>query len=79
VFRTKLNPNGLVNKLKSRLVVKEYVQVFGVDYSDTFALVARLNTIRLLLALTTQKNWKVCFSWMSNQCSSMDFTRGNFC
>lgn len=39
------------------LVVKGYVQIFGVDYSKTFALVARLNTIRTFLV--AQMNWKV--------------------
>ena len=41
------------------LVVKGYAQVFGVDYFDTFAPVARLDTIRMLLAITTQKQWKI--------------------
>lgn len=40
-------------------MVKGYAQVFGVDYSDTFAPVARLDTIRLLLATAAQKGWKV--------------------
>ena len=59
VFRRKLNPDGSVNKYKARLVVKGYAQVWGVDFSETFAPVARLDTIRLLLALATQKGWKV--------------------
>jgi hypothetical protein len=33
--------------------------VFGVDFSETFASVARFDTIRLLLALSAQKDWKV--------------------
>ena len=57
VYRTKLNADGSVNKHKARLVVKGYAQMFGVDFSETFSLVARLDTIRLLLALATQKDW----------------------
>ncbi|WVZ11324.1 hypothetical protein V8G54_015854 [Vigna mungo] len=59
VFRTKLNPDGSINKHKARLVVKGYAQIFGVDFSDTFAPVARLDTIRLMLAIVVQKGWKV--------------------
>ncbi|PKI36228.1 hypothetical protein CRG98_043380, partial [Punica granatum] len=59
VYRTKLNPDGSVNKLKARLVVKGYAQVWGIDYSETFAPVARLDTIRLLLAIAAQKSWKI--------------------
>ena len=59
VFRTKLNFDGSVNKHKASLVVKGYAQVWGVDFSETFAPVARLDTIRLVLALPAQKGWKV--------------------
>jgi hypothetical protein len=59
VYRTKLNADGSINKHKTRLVVKGYAQIFGVDYSDTFAPVARLDTIILLLVVVAQKNWKV--------------------
>ncbi|KAL4324748.1 hypothetical protein GQ457_11G030380 [Hibiscus cannabinus] len=59
VYRTKLNVDGSINKHKARLVVKGYTKVFGVDYSDTFALVAHLDTIRLLHAVATQMNWRV--------------------
>ena len=59
VFRTKLNPDGSINKHKARLVVKGYAQIFGVDFFDIFAPVARLDTIRLLLAIAAQKGWKV--------------------
>ena len=56
VFRTKLSLDGSINKFKARLVVKGYAQVFGVDYSETFAPVARLDIVRLLLALVPQRS-----------------------
>jgi len=59
VFRTKFNPDGSIFKHKARLVVKGFAQVAGVDYGDTFAPVARHDTIRLLLALAGQNEWKV--------------------
>ena len=58
VYRTKLNPDGSVNKHKPRLVVKGYAQMFGVYFSKSFAPVARLDTIRML-ALVAQKGWKI--------------------
>jgi len=59
VYRTKLNADGSINKHKVRLVVKGYAQISSMDYSDTFAPVARLDTIRLLLVVAAQMNWKV--------------------
>ena len=59
VYRTKLNPNGSINKYKARLVVKGYSQVAGVDFGDTFAPVARHETIRLLAALSAQHEWRL--------------------
>ncbi len=59
VYKTKLNADGSVNKYKTRLIVKGYAQLFGVDFSEIFLLVAWLDTIRLLLALAVQKQWKI--------------------
>lgn len=59
VFRIKYNSDGSVNKLKARLVVKGYSQEYGVDFSDTFAPVARYDTIRLLVALAAKTGWKI--------------------
>ena len=52
VYKTKQNADGSISKYKARLVVKSYAQMFGVDFSETFAPVVRLDTIRLLLAVS---------------------------
>lgn len=55
VFRRNENAYDTINKCKARLVVKGYAQIFGVNYFDMFAPVARQDTIRMLLAIATQK------------------------
>ncbi|EOY13613.1 Uncharacterized protein TCM_032234 [Theobroma cacao] len=59
IFRTKLNLDGLVNKYRERLVVKGYAQVYGKDYMETFASVARHDTIRMLTALSAKEGWSI--------------------
>lgn len=59
VFKTKLNEDGDVEKFKARLVAKGYAQRHGVDYTEVFAPVARLDTIRVILAVAAQFSWEV--------------------
>ncbi|KAJ9557773.1 hypothetical protein OSB04_012387 [Centaurea solstitialis] len=54
---TKFKSNGEVERYKARLVSKRFTQMEGVDYHETFALVAKLITVRTLLAVTAKKNW----------------------
>ena len=50
VFRNKLDKNGYITRNKARLVAKGYNQEEGINFDETFAPVARLEAIRLLLA-----------------------------
>ncbi|KAI5317552.1 hypothetical protein L3X38_037259 [Prunus dulcis] len=59
VFKTMLNLDGIVQKHKAGLVAKGYAQKPRIDYNETFAPVARLDTIRTLIALAAQKGWKL--------------------
>ena len=56
VYRVKFNKLGEILKYKARLVVKGYAQIFGQDYFATFAPVAQLTSLRLLLIICAQLN-----------------------
>lgn len=51
VYRTKYATNGSVEKYKAHLVAKVFSQVEDINYSETFNLVKRMNSICLVLAL----------------------------
>jgi hypothetical protein len=59
VFKLKKDSKGEVVKHKARLVAKGYVQRQGIDFDEVFAPVARLETVRLLIALAAQEGWQV--------------------
>ncbi|KAJ0817154.1 putative RNA-directed DNA polymerase [Helianthus annuus] len=59
VFRCKKDERGIVTRNKARLVVKGFNQQEGIDYNEVFALVARLEAIRLFLAFASFKGFKV--------------------
>lgn len=59
IFRNKLDSKGNVVRNKARLVAQGYRQEEGIDYDETFAPVARLESIRLLLAYACFMNIKL--------------------
>ena len=57
IFTIKYKPNGSVERYKARPVAKGFTQTYGIDYQETFALVAKLNTVRVLLSLAVNLDW----------------------
>ncbi|MCI81567.1 retrovirus-related pol polyprotein from transposon TNT 1-94, partial [Trifolium medium] len=51
IFRIKENPDGTIKKYKARLVAKGFLQTPGVDFTETFSLVIKPVTIRIILTL----------------------------
>jgi hypothetical protein len=59
VYQTKYASDGSIERHKARLVAKGFSQVEGIDYNETFAPVAKMNYIRLVLALSASHKWEV--------------------
>ena len=59
VFKKKTDIDGNVHTFKARLVAKGFKQTHGVDYDETFSLVAMLKSIRILLAIATYYDYEI--------------------
>ena len=59
VYRMKLNEAGEIVRYKARLVARGFSQTYGVDYTETFAPVTRLETLRMMFALAVENDWEI--------------------
>ena len=57
VFTPKFRSDGTLERYKARLVAKGFTQTFGIDYTETFAPVAKLNTVRILISIVVNLDW----------------------
>ena len=59
IFRTKCKPDGSIDRFKARLVAKGFHQRPGIDYQDTFSLVVKPNTVRIVLTIAVSRGWSL--------------------
>ncbi|GJV56042.1 retrovirus-related pol polyprotein from transposon TNT 1-94 [Tanacetum coccineum] len=59
VYKIKYKSDGTIERFKARLVILGNHQVAGVDYSETFAPVAKMATVRVFLAIAAAKQWEL--------------------
>ena len=59
IFKNKSDASGNITRNKVRLVAQGYTQIEGIDFDDTFAPIARIESIRLLLAVACLLEFKL--------------------
>jgi Reverse transcriptase (RNA-dependent DNA polymerase) len=59
VYKIKYNGNGIIERYKTRLVAKGYTQTHGINFQETFAHVAKMNIVRILLSIEVNQGWNL--------------------
>ncbi|KAM1728894.1 hypothetical protein ACFX12_019354 [Malus domestica] len=57
VHKTKFHSDGMIERNKARLVARGFTQTYGVDYKETFAPVAKMNIVSVLLSVAINNAW----------------------
>ena len=57
VYSVKYHPDGSVEYLNTRLLTKRYTLTYGVNYMETFSLVARMSSVRILISVAINRQW----------------------
>jgi hypothetical protein len=59
MYKVKHNADGSVSRYKARLVAKGYAQTYGIDYEETYSPIARMTTVRAIIAMEASKGWSL--------------------
>jgi hypothetical protein len=59
VYKVKHNADGSMSRYKTKLVTKGYAQTYGINYEETYSLVAKMTSIRVIIVMATTKGWSL--------------------
>jgi hypothetical protein len=59
VYKVKHNADASVSRYKAKLVAKGYAQTYGIDYEETYSPVAKMTTVRAIIAMVVAKGWSL--------------------
>jgi hypothetical protein len=57
VYKIKHNVDEYMSKYKAKLLTKGYAQTYGIDYDETYSLIAKMMTIRAIIVMEIAKGW----------------------
>lgn len=57
VFKLKLNVEGRIDRYKARLVAKGFTQQEGISFTETFAPVAKITNVKVLISIVISNDW----------------------
>jgi hypothetical protein len=72
VYKIKHNADASMSKYKARLVAKGYAQTYGIDYEETYNLIAKITIVKAIIAMVAAKGWSLHQMDVKN-----DFLRGD--
>ncbi len=66
VYKVKHNADGFMNIYKAKFVTKGYAQTYGIDYEETYSPVAKMTTIKPIVAMIAIKGWSLHQMYVKN-------------
>jgi hypothetical protein len=66
VYKVKHNVDGSVSRYKAILVAKGYARTYGINYEKTYNLVAKMTTIKVIIAMAPSKGWSLHQMYVKN-------------